>query len=413
MKHHLKNRPSNGISPGTGCRAVWHPASRRAWERVRALGLALAGANGGRPAQPASARLPARDGRHFFLTGLPSGRLIRALMTAAVVLALGPLLARAADAPARPPAEAAGVAPKATAQGTKARSVLLLSGVQQGLPVPDSLVSNALAALKEKGISVTNIYAENLDLARHGDPASRAALAAMLRQKLAGVDIGLVILPNIASPAVMDFLAREGRDIVPADTPVMTVFPEKSTTAWAKSRPQYMNVLARPDWAGTLRYGLDLFPRTRRLLIVTDVRGGPDAPVDKVAGALASLGRHLDIEHTAALTYDELLQRVSSLPSDSLVLLSTYYQDTTGRRFIPAEVAADVAQRANAPVLVLYEAHVQYGLLGGSVLIPNQIGQRIGEIGFEVLSGTRRFGAGADEPIIPPQPMFDWMALQR
>ena len=104
---------------------------------------------------------------------------------------------------------------------------------------------------------------------------------------------------------------------------------------------------------------------------------------------------------------------MSSLPPDSLILLSTFYQDRTGRSFIPAEVAAEVARRTNAPVLVLYEAHVQHGLLGGSVLIPNRIGQRIGEIGFEVLSDARRFGAGADAPIIPPQPMFDWMALQR
>lgn len=48
--------------------------------------------------------------------------------------------------------------------------MLILSGVQQGLPVPDAMVANAVAALKNKGISVNNIYAEHLDIARHGGP---------------------------------------------------------------------------------------------------------------------------------------------------------------------------------------------------------------------------------------------------
>ena len=340
-------------------------------------------------------------------------RSIHALVATAVVMACLPLLAQAEDAPPAPRAEQAGAAQSASPQHTKSRSVLILSVVQQGLPVPDALLTNTVGTLKDKGVSVNDIYAENLDLVRHGDPVSRAALAALLRQKLSKVDIGLVIIPNIVPPAVLDFLAREGRDIVPADTPVLTAFAQRSDAAWAKIRPQLMNMPARPDVAGTLRQGLDLFPQTRRLFVVTDTGSGPDSPAVRATAALADLGRPLDVEHTAALAYDTLLQRVSTLPPDTLVLLSTYYQDTTGRRFIPAEVAAEVARRANAPVLVLYEAHVRHGLLGGSVLLPTRIGQRIGEVGFEVLSGTRSFGAGADEPIISPQPMFDWTALER
>ena len=109
---------------------------------------------------------------------------------------------------------------------------------------------------------------------------------AMLRQKLSGVDIGLVIVPNIASPAVMDFLAREGHDILPADTPVMTILPEKSNSTWARERPHLMNVPARPDVAGTLRHGLDLFPRTRHLLVVTDIYPAGEAPRPGVSGKL-------------------------------------------------------------------------------------------------------------------------------
>jgi len=39
---------------------------------------------------------------------------------------------------------------------------------------------------------------------------------------------------------------------------------------------------------------------------------------------------------------------VEQLPPDTLVLLSTYFQDSTGRNFLPAEEAAAVAKWADA-----------------------------------------------------------------
>ncbi len=342
-----------------------------------------------------------------------SSRSIHALIATALVMACLPQLVQADDAPPRPQADQADAARRSAPPKTRPTGVLILSGVQAGLPVPDALIANTVNTLKDKGVSVNDIYAENLDLSRHGDPASRAALTALLRQKLSGVDIGLVIIHNIAIPVMLDFLAREGSTIVPAETPVLTAFSQRSDAPWASKQAQLINVPSRPDVAGTLRHGLDLFPQTRHLLVVTDTGSGPDSPAVRATAALAGMGRPLDVEHTAALTYDELLQRVSSLPPDTLILLSTYYRDKTGQSFIPAEVAAEVARRANAPVLVLYEAHVRHGLLGGSVLQPARVGQRVGEIGFEVLSGTRRLGASADEAPIASQPMFDWTALQR
>lgn len=101
------------------------------------------------------------------------------------------------------------------------------------------------------------------------------------------------------------------------------------------------------------------------------------------------------------------------MPPNTLVLLGTYYKDSTGHSFVPAEVAADVARLANAPVLALYDAHVLQGATGGSVVMTTEVGRQVGKVGFEFLTGIRKIDADNTDAAVLPQPMFDWVQLQR
>lgn len=125
----------------------------------------------------------------------------------AVALAvwLLPPLAPAAEGPATPAGDDGGTLRPARA--AERRSALVLSGMQYGLPVADTVIAGAVAALKQKGGSANDIYVESLDIVRHPDARRRAALAAMLRDKLANRQVGVVIATNQWG---LDFLAQEG-----------------------------------------------------------------------------------------------------------------------------------------------------------------------------------------------------------
>ncbi len=289
------------------------------------------------------------------------------------------------------------------------KSVLILSGLQYGLPVSDDVNAGAVAALKMKGISAGDIYLENLDLVRNSDPGWRAALASHLRAKLASTQVGVVIAANHEA---LQFLAQEGYELVPAHTPVLSMLSVDPNVTWRGPPFPTLNMSNRGDVLGTIRYGLDLFPGTQRLLVVV----GADheyALEERVVRAVAALGVRLEVETTEALSHEEMLQRVSSLPPDTLVLVESYFTDRTGRSFIPVEVAAEVGRRANAPVLGVYENHIRDGVIGGSVGVAAAIGRRAGELAFEFLSGARRFDTADVEAAVAPQPMFDWLQLQR
>ena len=338
-------------------------------------------------------------------------RLLPVWMLAAA-LAVGwfmPLALAAGTSTTPVPGDAGSARPAAT-QGTDHQGVLILSGVQYGLPVAEALIGGTVAALTDKGVSINDIYVEMLDLVRNDDPRWRAGLASLLRDKFDKKAIGLVIASN---QAALDFLAQEGQDLAPPGTPVLSALLGNPDVAWRGSPRPVHNLINRYDIAGTIRYGLALFPRTRRLLVVAGADEQSSPFFAQADAALAALPGQREIEDTAALSHDEMLQRVSALPPDTLVLLGSYFKDRTGRPFIPVEVAAEVAKRANAPVLALYDAHVREGLTGGSVVPTATVGRRAGEIGFDLLTGVRRLNADDTDDTVPPQPLFDWLQLQR
>ncbi|KAA6182055.1 hypothetical protein F2Q65_18515, partial [Thiohalocapsa marina] len=297
----------------------------------------------------------------------------------------------------------------ATPQPQQEPVVLIVSGSQNGLPVTSALIDGAVAALKAKGVSNRNIYVEHLDLSRL-DQSAVAALATLMQQKYASKHIGLVLAQN---QAALDFLAQVGNRLLSPGQPVVATLIANPEVAWQNRRHPILNVSNRYDLAGTLRYGLDLFPRTRRLVLVAGVgRTQADLPA-QLAQALTTLQRDLEIEDTAALPYEAMLQRIATLPPDTLVLLADYFQDSTGRPFVPVEVAAAVARRANVPALGLFDVHIEAGLLGGSVVMSAAVGRRAGEVGFDLLRGAPPPAGGDASLRVPPQPMFDWTQLQR
>ena len=91
-------------------------------------------------------------------------RYARGLAGVAFAVLLSPQLPPAAGGAATPPGGEGGTGRPAMAQGAEHKSVLILSGTQYGLPVSDAVNAGAVAALKEKGVSVNDIYVESLDI---------------------------------------------------------------------------------------------------------------------------------------------------------------------------------------------------------------------------------------------------------
>ncbi len=291
----------------------------------------------------------------------------------------------------------------------KNSQILILDGVQEGLPQPAAQLRAIMDALKKNGFSLNNVFVEHLDLSRYPSLEHRANLKQLLRHKFAHPHIGLIICIN---QQAFEFLVADLKDLLP-DVPALLVNVQKSDVFRDGNTRKIMELFFQTDVAGTLRYATTLFPRTRRLVVING-HDDSDVPfMEATAKAINSLPTKLDVEYTGSLSYEEMLQRISALPIDTIAFLGTYFNDRTGRKFVPAEVAAVVAKTANIPVFAQVDALIYQGLFGGSTVLTDMTGKRTAEIAIDYLKGN----------ITPTQqktrfeminiPLFNWQQLDR
>ena len=155
------------------------------------------------------------------------------------------------------------------------------------------MATHTIAALRERGISFKDIYVEMLDLVRNESPYWRTVIANALRQKLAKVNICLVIAQN---QLALEFLAREGYGIVPPDVPILTTLFSKLDVQWPGTPHPVLNLTGRWDIVGTIRQGVDLFPQTRRVVIVAGSDKLQASLHDQTAAVLAAMPEKLNHE---------------------------------------------------------------------------------------------------------------------
>jgi C4-dicarboxylate-specific signal transduction histidine kinase len=96
--------------------------------------------------------------------------------------------------------------------------------------------------------------------------------------------------------------------------------------------------------------------------------------------------RNYDTKYLTGLPYNELLKQVSRLPHDSIVLLTRYFEDGSGRAR-GVEVAADVSKASTAPVYSPHAVYFGSGIVGGHMDSFRGQGAKVADLVLDILSG--------------------------
>jgi PAS domain S-box-containing protein len=286
--------------------------------------------------------------------------------------------------------------------------VLILHSFNYTFPAT-MIVSEAIRKrLLERSPRRLEIEAEYLDLARRPDEAYALRTANFLRDKYADVHFDLVLVVGVSGiPFIQKF-----RDVFVPGVPVVFSDVTRSTYETLHLPPEVTGVINNAYPAKTLELAERLQPGARRLVVI----GGSDS-VDRrwreiARRAIEARNPNLETAYWSDLTYDALLTDVSRLPSDSIVLLLTFFADSEGKRFIPKDVAAAVANASAAPVYGLFDTYLGTGVVGSYTDTFESLGITAADMALEILSGT-------DVTTLPPRanpnPAFrvDARALER
>lgn len=273
--------------------------------------------------------------------------------------------------------------------------VLVLFSNDRLLPANQDVERGLRHAFEDGGkISSVDLFAEFLDAVRFPGPEQAAAMEEFLRGRhrdtppVAWVALG---------PQALDFLMQRRDSLFPGTPIVFGALHTRQVSALTDRR----GLTGRPmEWSITPL--MEQLPEMRRgVRKILLVSGAADFDRVRHEEALTQAGPfrgRYEIETSHGEPLDALLDRVSMLPQDALVIYLSYFQTPDGRTLLPRSVAGWLAEKSSVPVLCLYESYVGTGVLGGAMMPFEEEGRAIGAITRRVVEGEDAEAIG----ILPP-----------
>jgi len=289
-----------------------------------------------------------------------------------------------------------------------AKKVLLLYSYQAVLPANLEWDTGIREALESTGQQPIEFHTEYLDLAHHPEETYLHSLIHLLQTKYSGKKIDLLIP---VGELAYSFLQAHGRSLFPG-SPIIFCAVAKQQLEPLKPPPNSSGVVSWVDVQGTLAAALKLQPETRRIVVVGGTARTDRVFQEEAREALRPYEGQLEVTYLTDLSMAEILQQVSSLPPQTMIIYLSMFRDSTGHDFVPLEALERVAQAANAPVYGLWETLLGHGIVGGHLMSFTKEGRLAGEMGRRVLNGEKP----ENIPVVYEGTDiygFDWRQLQR
>lgn len=273
--------------------------------------------------------------------------------------------------------------------------VLVLFSNNRLLPANQEMEKGLRSAFDSGGMtSSVDLFAEFLDAIRFPQPEQAAAMEDFLRERhRESPPVAWIALGTQA----LDFLMQRRDSLFPG-TPI--VFGGIDTRQIDALTDRH-GLAGRPmDWSITplLEQLAVMHPELRRILLVSGAAEFDRLRHEEAMTQAEPFRTRFEIETSHGEAPDELLERVSNLPHDSLVIYLCYFQTPDGRPLLPRTVAGWLAEKSSVPVLCFYETYLGTGVMGGAMIPFEEEGRAIGTIARRVVEGENADSIG----ILPP-----------
>jgi PAS domain S-box-containing protein len=297
------------------------------------------------------------------------------------------------------------------AESGEMKRVLVLYSEDKAHPAHELTDRGIRSAFRSNKLFTVDLYTEYLDLTRFGSPAHARALAEYLRSKYSKSKIDAIIA---VYPAAVDMLLGQ----------TSGTFPGIPIVACEVSRLYAQNLDSSPsrnfttgsvmgeNVIGMLDAAFRIFPYMKRVALLSGT-GPNDAYTEEVfREGLRTYSGKLGLIDLTRLPMEDILKRVGSLPSDTIVLYASIFRDGAGKSFVPREAVSMISQAANAPVFGLYDTFLGHGIVGGRLASFEKQGEEAAALALRIFGGESPASIpfGGDQAYVN---LYDWRELKR
>jgi C4-dicarboxylate-specific signal transduction histidine kinase len=187
--------------------------------------------------------------------------------------------------------------------------------------------------------------------------------------------------------AAIPFMAKY-RDVIAPRVPIIIASVPVGQVAQADPLANTVSVVTDYNFAKTLELARRLQPEAHNLVVVAGASDYDRSWANDARRDLEAYADRYQIKYLVGLPYDEMLNEISKVSRDTIVMMSFVFVDGSGLTRSPPDVAAAVARISAAPVYAPISTFFGRGIIGGYMDSYEAEGVAAADIAFEILSGT-------------------------
>ena len=253
--------------------------------------------------------------------------------------------------------------------------IFVLHSYSNGIKWVEDVNGGLFKVLLAKDRNDLDLHVEYLDALRFGSERAEANLRALMAGKYSGMTFDAVI--GVDDMAI-DMLARLHNEFFGA-APLFYCGKIGARPLADHGLAGMRGVVENVDVRATLEMGLRLFPETRTVVVVNDqsVDGRLLQPLVERA---ASFFPQLTFRYIRDLPMGQLVNKLSELTGQELVLLVNYREDGDGMILSYDRSAWLIASRCKVPILTMWDFYLGSGVLGGLMISGEAQGTRVARL---------------------------------
>ncbi len=288
--------------------------------------------------------------------------------------------------------------------------VLYISSYAPGYSWNDELTDGIAERLAKEGGSV-QLSVEHMDTRTASDDAHYANLRALYAHKYAAHQPDVII---VSDDNALRFMLDNGDDLF-SGVPVVFTGINDLNLIGPDLGPGYTGTVERLPVRETIDAALMIDPSITAIYSITDTTPTGTAIRNQIDTALATYNGTVSVRYPTADidTADELITDVRSLPSGTIILITTYSLFDDGGRLYHVDLIAErLADESPVPMYSTASIFNGRGIVGGVLNSPYLLGVDAAGTAVRILQGTPP--AAIPVNMNPAgDPVFDYAALQR
>ncbi|WP_249901214.1 ABC transporter substrate binding protein [Paenibacillus sp. PK3_47] len=295
----------------------------------------------------------------------------------------------------------------AGADGSPLQNVLVLHSYQKGFAWTDDQGDGI-----EKHLNHTSnppiVYTEFMDWKRYPSKENLEQFYHMIKLKYQSVHIDAVITTD---DAAMNFAMEYRRELL-NDAPIIFSGINKLGVDAIPDKRNITGVIEEIDPTETIRMAMEINPSIRNVYVIFDNSESGLSTGKITMDRIKSMDHGLQVFPMNQYSTEEIISRTANLPPDSIVLMTTYYSDSTGRIIEFDRFSSELGRSSAVPVYHIYDFSLNHGAFGGSLISGTIEGETAADLALRVLQGEK----ADDIPVVADSSMrrvFDYRELER